>query len=173
MATKPIANFKCASVNSEFGKGPFSFETGSVLAVDRPQVVFIDRDVFRPVTSIFALVKDDNLSGFDWRLDTSGDKVLIKVSGELKEKIDAARNVTSNKAVLLNSIYFAAVMQCLSRLKHGGDMVEETRWGKVILEKCHNAGIDLIDHEECDAAQTLMRSPFKLITTHVFKGDEA
>jgi hypothetical protein len=73
----------------------------------------------------------------------------------------------------MNSIYFAAVMQCLSLLKHGGVDVNETRWGKVIGQKCHNQGINLEEHDEYLVAERLMNSPFRLVEAYVFKGAEA
>jgi hypothetical protein len=171
-AIKPIPAYASKWINPEFGTGPFSYEVGSVLAVDRPQVVYIDRDVFRPLSSVFVLVKDDAIAGHEWQVRATDDKVHIAVSPELKEKIDAARNNKANRAVLMNSIYFAAVMQCISQLKNGKDDADGTRWGKVILQKCHNDGINVEDHEEYLIAERLMKSPFQLVDAYVFQGGD-
>ena len=171
-AVKPIKNYGSAWINPEFGPGPFAYPVGAVLALDRPQVVYIDRDVFKPLSSIFAIVKDDNIVGHEWQVRTNDDKVHILVSAELKALIDTARNNKSHRAVLMNSIYFAAVMHCLTHLKHG-DHAEETRWGRVITQKCHNEGINLAEHDEYLLAERLMKSPFRLVDAYVFQGIEA
>jgi len=172
-AVKTIKKFSAGWINPEFGVGPFAYPIGAVLAVDKPQTVFIDRDVFKPLSSIFALEKDDNIIGHEWQIRTRDDKVHILVSAELKALIDEARNDKANRAVLMNSIYFSAVMQCLSLLKHGDVDVEHTRWGRIISQKCHNEGINLAEHDEYLIAERLMKSPFKLIDAYVFKGSEA
>ena len=170
-AIAPIPSFVSASVNPEFGSGPFSFDVGSVLAVDRPQAAYIDRDVFSPLTSIFVLVKNENLTGAEWRLNTSGEKVEIQVSDALKTKIDAARNESSNRAVLVNSIYFAAVMHCIGIVKQGD--VDGLRWAAIISQKAHNAGLDLDAHDDYLITERLMQFPFRLVEAYVFKGDES
>jgi hypothetical protein len=171
-AIKSIKNYQSKWINPEFGVGPFRYPIGAVLAVDRPQTVYIDRDVFKPLSSIFALVRDENITGHEWQVKPKDDKVHILVSPALKELIDDARNNKAHRAVLMNSIYFAAVMQCLSILKHGVD-VDETRWGKIISQKCHNEGINLEDHDEYLIAERLMKSPFRLVEAYVFKGSES
>lgn len=169
-AVKEIKQYSSGWINSEFGAGPFKYEVGSVLAVDRPQVVYIDRDVFKPLSSVFVLIKDDAVVGHEWQVKTTDDKVHIVVSPELKERIDAARNNKGHRAVLMNSIYFAAVMQCISLLKNSRVDAENTRWGNVILQKCHNQGINIDDHDEYLVAERLMKSPFQLVEAYVFEG---
>jgi hypothetical protein len=170
-AVKPIKSYSCDWINDEFGTGPFAYPVGAVLALDRPQLVYIDRDVFRPLSSIFTIVKDDNIGGHEWQVRTDDDKIRIVVSADLKALIDKARNNKAHRAVLMNSIYFAAVMHCIGLLKHG-DHAEETRWGRVITQKCHNEGINLSDHEDYLIAERLMKNPFRLIDAYVFQGEE-
>jgi hypothetical protein len=166
---KPINNFTCAWINPEFGAGPFAYDVGSVLAIDRPQVVYIDRDVFRPLSSVFVMRKDEKLLGHEWQVNPTDDKVEILLSPELKETIDLARNNKGHKAVLMNSIYFSAVMHCIILLKQDGES-NDTRWGKVIIQKCHNESINLEDHAEYMITEKLMKNPFQLVDAYVFQG---
>ena len=171
-AVNKITNYKCGWINPEFGMGPFKFDVGSVLAIDRPQTVFIDRDVFRPLSSVFVLVKDDAIVGHEWQVRPTDDKVQILVSPELKERIDEARNNRAHRAVLMNSIYFAAVTHCITSLKDADKDYAETRWGKVIAQKCHNAGINIDEHDEYLVTERLMKSPFQLVEAYVFQGSD-
>jgi hypothetical protein len=171
VAANDITGFKCDLINPEFGKGPFSFAQGSLLAVDAPQSVFIDRDVFKSLNSVFELVKSDNISNNEWQLDTSGDKVKIIVSPRLKERIDIARNDPKNRAILLNSIYFSAVMQCLTELKSENAPDDaECKWARVFRQKSFNMGLDLNNHSEYMLAQKLMSYPFARIDAYL-EGD--
>ena len=68
VALKPIEKFSAKNINREFRKDTFSFAVGEVLAADEPKIIYIDRELFKPISSILQLVKNDSLSGFDWRL---------------------------------------------------------------------------------------------------------
>jgi len=127
--------------------------------------------LFRPLSSIFILSRADELVGHEWHLETDEDKVRIKVSGDLKEKIDSARNDKSKRAVLINSIYFAAVMQCIVHIKREGTD-SFGRWAQVIEQKCHNMNLSIDTHDEYLLTEKLMQQPFKLIDAYVFSGGE-
>jgi len=171
---KEIADFKSPDINAEFGTGPFKYCVGDVLAQDEPQIFYIDRDYFKPVTSVFDLVKKDNLSGHEWNLAFDQDHVQIEVSANMKEKIDNARNSQSNKVILLNSIYFAAVMQAVQKLKDSEDSgeFEMYKWANVIKSQIHNNGWDLSSTDAYLLTERLLKYPLSLLDTYIFKGSE-
>lgn len=169
---KPIGRFSAKNINREFRKDTFSFETGEVLAADEPKVIYMDRELFKPVSSILQLVKNDSLSGFDWRLRFEDNKLQIMLSAEAKEVIDRARNGRRNKAILINSIYFAAIMEAVQKLKEDEATYSELRWAQVIKQQCHNAAIDFTTHDAYIIAQRLLRSPLELLNQYAFQEDE-
>lgn len=170
VSTTDINDFTCPWINEEFGSGPFSFPVGSVLALDEPKVIYIDRETFKPISSAFVMVANDNLAEHEWRVDASNDKVRIEVSLGLKEQIDVARNSARNKAVLLNSIYFGAVVQCVAHLKQKDNEYESFRWANIFRQKLYDMNIDLEQHDEVVVAQQLMKYPFALVETYCFEG---
>ena len=169
VVTKSIEDFTCSWINEEFGPGPFAYKEGSVLALDEPKMFYVDREAFKPISSAFILVANENVSNHDWRIDASGDKVKIQVGHELKERIDTARNSKRNKAVLLNSIYFGAVMQCLSHLRSGSEY-DGYRWANIFKRKLDELNLVLKEHDEATLAQALMKQPFALVETYCFEG---
>jgi len=171
VVTKNIPEFKSQDINSEFGKDAFEFSPGDVLAQDETQVFYFDRDMFKPVTSVFELVKNDALSGGEWIVGFEEDHVQIQVSPQMKDSIDGARNNKSNQVILLNSLYFAAVVQALQKLKDGGSEYEDKRWAKVISGQLSNNHWD-ISHDAYVLAQRLMKYPLMLLDAYVFKGGD-
>ena len=167
VCSKKIELFYCALINEEFGPGPFVFEPGSILALDEPKVIYIDRDLFRPITSIFELVLDENIKESEWRIRFNQAKVAIALGSAMKEKIDLARSSSANKSILINSIYFASVMQCVRNLREGSDY-DECRWAQIIRQKCHNLGIDVGMEDEYLVTERLMKFPLGLLTAYVF-----
>jgi hypothetical protein len=163
VAIKHISDFKCALVNPEFGSGPFEFPIGSVIAVDVPSKIYIDRDVFKPTSSLFELVHSVNVIGTMWQVRTGQDRVQIVLSPKIKEKIDRFRNDKKNKAILLNSIYFGAVMECIAQLREQNENEEEEiteKWKRNILHRCENLNINIKVDSICSIAQRLMNDPF-------------
>lgn len=130
VAIEPIEGFMCPWINPEFGSGPFSFPSGAVLAVDEPQMIYVDRETFKPISSCFFLAPNENIASNEWQIDASEDRVRIMVSPALKDRITHARNSKEKRAILLNSIYFGAVVQCLSILK-AADEVSDQRWVRI------------------------------------------
>jgi hypothetical protein len=167
ISQKKINSYFCKLINMEFGPGPFAFQPGSVLAVDEPKIIYIERDVFRPITSIFELVLDQNIPGSECRVRFNQSKVSIALGAAMKETVDLARSSSRNKAVLINSIYFAAVMQCIRNLRDGQDY-DDYRWAQIIRQQCHNMGIDLAAEDEYLVAERLMRFPLGLLAAYVF-----
>lgn len=167
VASEAIEAFHCRWINPEFGPGPFASPQGAVLAVDEPQLIYVDRETFQPISSCFVLVPNENVPPNEWKVDASEDKVRIGVHPSLKERIGNARNDKKNRAILLNSIYFGAVTQCLTLLK-AGDEVAEQRWTKIVRQRLADQHLDLDAHHESWLAQQLMRHPFAIVDRYFF-----
>ena len=170
VVTKGIPSFVCPDINIEFGPGPFSFVEGDVLAQDEAQVFYFDRDMFRPITSVFDLVKKDDQPDGIWTASFDGDHIQIEVSPNMKLSIDEARNDTKKKVVLLNSVYFATAMQAIQKLKDSKETYEDRKWAQVILKQAHNKSLDIDAHDAYLLAEKLMQEPFKRLNEYVFKG---
>lgn len=172
VATQKISDFKSSDINKEFGQDTFTFSPGDVLAQDETQVFYIDRDLFKPMSSVVDLVKNDLLSDGEWRVGLAENHIQIEVGQQMKESIDNARNDKPKQVVLLNSLYFPAIVHALQRLKEGQDEYENQRWAQVILMKLHNSGWELKEHDAYILAQRLMKQPLAILDTYVLKGKD-
>lgn len=172
VAIKNIPNFKSRDINKEFGQDAFSFSPGDVLAQDETQIFYIDRDLFKPMSSVVDLVKNDSLSYGEWRVGLEENHIQIEVSQQMKASIDDARNNKYKQVALLNSLYFPAVVHALQKLKEGKDEYENQRWAQVILMKLHNFGWELQEHDAYILAQRLMKHPLTVLDTYVLKGKD-
>lgn len=167
---KDITNFSSPEINSEFGPGPFQFFEGDVLAQDETQVFYIDRDLFKPITSVFDLVKKDGLADGSWTISFEQNHIHIEVNQKMKESIDEARNDQKKRIVLKNSIYFAAVMQAVQKLKDPEENFEGKKWADVIRKQAHNSNLDLNIHDAYLIAERLMQHPLLQLESQVLKG---
>lgn len=167
---KDITAFTSPDINAEFGPGPFQFVEGDVLAQDEAQIFYIDRDLFKPITSVFDLVKKDDLVDGIWTVGFEENHIQIEVSPKMKEAIDTARNDHRKRIVLLNSIYFAAVMQAVQKLKDPNENFDGKKWAEVIRRQAHNKGLNLDSHDAYLITEHLMQQPIMLLDAYVFKG---
>jgi hypothetical protein len=172
VAKSEIYSFACKDINAEFGSGPFNFPAGAVIAVDRPQMIYIERDTFRPISSCFVLVADEKLNDAEWQVHADGQKVRICVSHNTKQKLDSASYSKESRAILLNSLYLAAVMQCLVFLKSEPGDYQDFRWANVFRQRLSDEGLNLEANSEAWLAQQLMKRPFSLLTQYCFPGDQ-
>lgn len=171
VATKEIKNFVSPDINLEFGQKRFNFKPGEILAQEETQAVYIERDLFRPISSVFELVKSDALSGGEWRVSLEQDHVQISVSPSMKENIDNSRSSSAVKSVLINSIYHAAVTHAIQQLKDGNDYAD-LKWASVMTRQLHNQNVDLLKTDAYLIAQKLMKHPLSVLNTYIFSKAE-
>lgn len=170
VAVKDISGFQSQDINPEFGQEAFFFISGQILAQDETSAIYIDRELFRPLSSVFELVKNEQLTGGKWKVGVEQDNVQIEVSAEMKESIDSARNSKLSRAVLINSLYFSAVTHAIQMLKDVKDF-GDLKWARVMHRQIHNKGLDIDSHEAYVIAQELMKHPLSVLRTNVFQGE--
>lgn len=171
VAIKEINGFSSEDISAEFGAKTFDYVKGHVLAQDETISFYIDRDLFRPVSTVFQLVKKDSITSAKWELNFEEDFAQIAVSPKMKEQIDLARNNKVKRVVLLNSLWFSAVMQAIQHLKDS-DEYDNLKWAKVIRHQTHNLGLSIDSDEAYLIAEELLKMPLALMEAYVFKDSE-
>ena len=165
-----IQNYTSPDINPEFGAEAFTFKEGDVLAQDEPYLVYFDQESFKPITSLFDFVHRDNQPDGEWSIDFDSDHIQIVLSKKTKETIDNARASNfKNKVILMNSIYFSAVMQAVLKIQHPDKAYEDKKWAKVFEKNAHNKNCNLENDDAYMVAQTLLQHPLKRMSEYVFK----
>lgn len=165
-----IENYTSPDINPEFGAEAFTFKEGDVLAQDEPYLVYFDQESFKPITSLFDFVHRDNQPDGEWSIDFDSDHIQIVLSKKTKETIDNARASNfKNKVILMNSIYFSAVMQAVQKIQHPDKAYEDKKWAKVFEKNAHNKNCNLENDDAYMVAQTLLQHPLKRMSEYVFK----
>ena len=154
-------------IHEDFGSGPFLYTAGDIIAQDEPEKFYFGREFFKPVTSIFSLVKNDSLLYGDWKLNADNDYIGIEVNPTMKEKFDIARSSRNNQMILMNSLYYAAVVQAVEYLKEQDDVYSEYRWAQVIKNKIAIYGL-IIEEPATKIASTLLDFPLRMLGDSVF-----
>lgn len=165
-----IKNYTSPDINPEFGIEAFIFNEGDVLAQDQAEFFYFDQESFKPITSLFDFVYRDNQPDGEWGIDFDSDHIQIVLSKKTKETIDNARASNfKNKVILMNSIYFSAVMQAVQKIQHPDKAYEDKKWAKVFEKNAHNKNCNLENDDAYVIAQTLLQYPLKRMNEYVFK----
>ena len=165
-----IKNYTSPGINPEFDIEAFIFNEGDVLAQDQAEFFYFDQESFKPITSLFDFVYRDNQPDGEWGIDFDSDHIQIVLSKKTKETIDNARASNfKNKVILMNSIYFSAVMQAVQKIQHPDKAYEDKKWAKVFEKNAHNKNCNLENDDAYVIAQTLLQYPLKRMNEYVFK----
>ena len=169
-AREKIEDFSSDDFAGEFGGLKFDLEPGDFLAHEEPEVFYLEREAFQPVESIFNLLTDTEMSGYEWLVSLDEEQIEIRVSKALSEAIQFARNSTQNLLVLTNSLYFSALQSAIEFLRQEPD--KDTKWANVIKQKCQTKGMGDLKEEPHIIAQRLLNHPIEKLAKAVFVAEE-
>ncbi len=154
-------------INPEFGFDTFSVSSGSVLAIRPPESFYIDKDLFRPITSLFIWRNDEELEDGEFRVDLEDDYIHIRVNLEQEKRLRKIMEQGEGPySAFLSSIVLSAFSHMLISLKsNSSEDYEDTRWAKVLKNKYPNwhEGDSLV------MAQNILKKPIKNL--HRIEGD--
>lgn len=144
------------NLNSEYGTNEVTYESGNVIAKALERKFVIRRDAFKPLESVFEIVKAEDLEEGDWELDTESDKLALRVSPKVHKLESILKSTEKGQSILLNSIYYAAVVEAIQTLKEDN---MNTKWAKVFNAKISPLGIDLKRASAYKVANILLNKP--------------
>lgn len=173
VAIDKIEQYRPDDCHVEYGDRVFDLEAGSVLAQEESFQYFFDRELMKPVSSVFDWVVNDSVADGQWRLDLSSNRVRIGVSRRTKEVIDLARSKKAHRATLINSVYFSAVLGCLEAIRSSPDDYRAYKWFQVFEKQAQNEGLELDRQDPISVAQVLLKNPLCLLLEYVFADEKA
>jgi len=153
------------NINKEFleensnEKHIFNYLKGNIIAQDNEYSFSIDIDLFKPLSSIFRLEVDEKLNKGEWDIFSDSEKVIIKVSREVKTIEETLTNDKVGKSVLINSIYFSTVMHLIDLMKRDEELIDKYLWARVIDMRMTLKDVSY-EKEAYELASILMDYPF-------------
>jgi hypothetical protein len=118
-----------------FTDSKFNYLAGSIIAQSKVFKFNFVPDIFNFSSSLFRLELDPELPNGEWVIDINQDRIIIRAASNI---IDIERDLTNHekgKSVLVNSIYFSAVMHAASELREMPRLVDEVHWAKVFEQR--------------------------------------
>ena len=164
ICTKCVENYSSLNFNKEFGESPsFNLNPGDVLATTDTVFYDWDTEVVKPLTSVFDIVANDNITRSMYEVDTSGDKINIQMHSKDKERFDQMRHSSENKRLALFA-YFPLVVEILRQMHDAkSDSDKDTKWYRSIEYKIGELGKNLESSDPFILAQELLGKPLECI----------
>lgn len=153
------------NINKEFlfnnsdNSSVFNYSKGSIIAQENEYSFYVDIDLFKPLGSIFTLEVNDKLPKGEWRIFSASEKVVITVARNLKKIEENLTNNKFGKSILLNSIYFAAVMHLVNEIKLDPGITKNYLWARVVDLRMTLKEINLEIEDAYIIASKLMENP--------------
>jgi hypothetical protein len=157
VVAKESITVKSNKINPEYGFNEIKYESGDVVAIALVRNFSHLKDAFKPLETVFEITLVKDLEDGDWELDTESDKLSIRVSKSVHEFESSYKNNKKGEAILLNSLYFAAVTEAVQTLKEGESV--NTKWAKVFKARITNLSIDLDNVPSYKIANKLLKRP--------------
>ncbi|MGI9337167.1 MAG: hypothetical protein ACR2P4_01470 [Gammaproteobacteria bacterium] len=154
--------FSSPNFNEEFGATKFKLQAGDVLAAAPPQYYWWDTSFRAPLHSVVEIVADPSLSHGDMVIDTSGEKIQIRMSEGDKQRFTVMRQSKELKRYAM-FVYFSAIAEVLRLMAAGGEN-ENSKWYRAVEYKVAAMGKKIDESSDSFAlAQELLKKPFGLI----------
>jgi hypothetical protein len=163
-------NLKSSKFNQEFSQLSESFllKRGDLVAQGWPEKLFIEREVFQSVISLFQWAPDDEMSDGVWKLLAKNDSVQIVANQKQIRHLTSAQLSKDGRAVLLNSIFFPSIVQLISTVV-ANEHDDSALWFKVLEQKLQVTGDVITENSDpIYLAQKLLKYPLIALNETLF-----
>jgi hypothetical protein len=163
-------SLKSDRFNPEFSALSESFvlNRGDLVAQGWPEKLFIEREVFQSVVSLFQWAPDDEMGDGAWKLLARNDTIQIVANQNQIRYLTSAQLTKEGRAVLLNSIIFPAIIQLISTVI-ADEFDDSALWFKVLEQKLQATGDVITENSDPIAlAQKLLKNPLATLNETIF-----
>jgi len=173
IVSSPTFNLKSTKFHPEFlaSSENFLLQRGDLVSQALPVKLFIEREVFQSVISLFQWAPRDDMSDGTWKMGCSPDSVQIYANPKQIRLLTAAQNSKEGKALLINAIFFPAIINLISQVI-AGDYDENDLWFKVLEMKLQVTNDRITEGSDpIELAQKLLKNPLSALN-QTFMVDE-
>ncbi|QYK65734.1 MULTISPECIES: hypothetical protein [Paenibacillus] len=150
IAVEDLESYELTEFHPDYEGYSFQIRKGDILAVDAERSFFAEKDIdpLKRIPSIFSIQPNRSEDAQAIEVDSSGNKIIIKLS---QENFDYYKSISLNASfqpILSSLIVIPALVSILETLRHEETDIdyEECRWYQVILLRLKDFGIELGSH---------------------------
>ncbi|MFB5762930.1 hypothetical protein [Paenibacillus medicaginis] len=151
LAVTDIDNYQLPEFHPDYEGYSFQIKKGDILALDAERTFFAEKEIdpLKRVPSIFSIQPNRSEDAQAIEVDSSGNKIIIKLSKDNFENYKSISLNPSFQPLLSSMIVIPALVSILEMLRSEQNSnidYEECRWYQVILMRLKDFGIELGTH---------------------------
>jgi hypothetical protein len=150
-----------AKINPEFGYSSFEVINGQVLAQGVPVTYVTEKEFWKPLSSIFQYKPSDDLKDGEFTVDLDDEYVWILAQSQQLKKFEEFSQSQEGKIILLNTVFFAALIHMIDALNENAEQYSEKKWAKILLAKAASKNVNLNNARPLLATQQLLDKPLR------------
>lgn len=165
------AVFESKKINEEFGYDSFEVSQGQIMAHSYPSSYVVEKDFWKPLHSIFEYRIGEDLKEGEFHVDLDGTSGVVEIFGHvaLIKQLNAFEKSQEGRNLLINSVFFATVVQMITRFQESPESVADKKWAKILLAKAESKNIDIKNKRVALVAQRLLDLPLLKLTSSQFE----
>ncbi|WIM41138.1 hypothetical protein PO903_09800 [Paenibacillus sp. PK4536] len=146
LASENMKNYFLEEFHEDYSGTVFSVNAGDILAIDRDRIFHAEKDIdsLQKIPSIFSVQPDYNDDAPHFDIDSSGEKIIIKLS-QSNYKNYSLISLDHNSNKLIASLFIIpALVQTFETIKSNDSIdFEDLRWYHVINKHLLKINIDM------------------------------
>jgi hypothetical protein len=165
IVNQPQFTLKSSKFHPEFMSISDSYELkkGDLVAQAWPEKLFIEREVFKSVTSLFEWTTNDDIPDGIWNMGITNDSIKIEANSSQKNILLKASVLSNGKGILLNSIFMPAMVSLISQAI-AEECDETDLWYQVLVAKLNAMGEVITSNSNpIMLAQKLLKNPLSAL----------
>jgi hypothetical protein len=161
------AVFESKKINEEFGYDSFEVSQGQIMAHSYPSSYVVEKDFWKPMHSIFEYRIGEDLKEGEFHVDLDATSGVVEIFGHtaLIKQLNAFEKSQEGRNLLINSVFFATVVQMITRIQESPESVADKKWAKILLAKAESKNIDVRNKRVALVAQRLLDLPLLKLTS--------
>jgi hypothetical protein len=165
------AVFESKKINEEFGYDSFEVSQGQIMAHSYPSSYVVEKDFWKPLHSIFEYRIGEDLKEGEFHVDLDATSGVVEIFGHvaLIKQLNAFEKSQEGRNLLINSVFFATVVQMITRFQESPESVADKKWAKILLAKAESKNIDIKNKRVALVAQRLLDLPLLKLTSSQFE----
>lgn len=154
IATNEITDFQSEDLNEEFGEEPFSLNPGDILAIDDPQIRYIEFDKLQ-FESLVRVETSLEIPEETYRFSLEQDMIIILMGKKFRDAWEFCREEPDKRPLLAMSVYKDCIHAALDYITRNDD-ADGYKWVRALKLKLQTLNIDI--NQDSDFNDLCLRS---------------
>lgn len=146
IVSQNIQSFQSEDLNEEFGEEPFALQTGDIMAIDDPQIRYIEFDKLQ-FESLVRVETSTEIPEETYRFSLEQDMIIILMGKKFRHVWDVCREERDKAPMLAMSVYKDCIHAALEYIIKNED-ADGYKWVRALKLKLETLGVHISEESD-------------------------